>query len=140
MPCPDLGALRASLDDTPGAAPALHDHVRACPACSGALAELQRNAELAAPALALTAPADPPPTAVEAALARLEQRRSRLATASGTPSLGTPPLRSPAPNAPATPEPHPLATPESHRPGTPDPTDRARRNPTDRWMGPLPGG
>jgi hypothetical protein len=80
MPCPDLGALRASIDDAPGGAPALHDHVRACPSCSASLAELRHNAELAAPAIALTAPADPPPAAAEAALARLEQRRARLAT------------------------------------------------------------
>ena len=52
MPCPDLGALRASIDDAPGAAPTLHDHVRACPSCSGALAELQHNAELAGAAVA----------------------------------------------------------------------------------------
>jgi hypothetical protein len=80
MPCPDLGALRASLDDAPPAP--LHDHLRACAACADTLAELQRNAELAAPAIALTAPDDPPsPAAAEAALARLEQRRARLAAA-----------------------------------------------------------
>ena len=82
MPCPDLGALRASIDDAPGTAPALDDHLRACPSCAGTLAELQRNAELAAPAIALTAPDDPPAAAAaEAALARLEQRRARLAHA-----------------------------------------------------------
>ncbi|HJW35227.1 MAG TPA: hypothetical protein VJ769_01210, partial [Actinomycetes bacterium] len=74
---------------------ALHDHVRACPSCSGTMAELQRNAELAAPAIALTAPADPPPAAAEAALARLEQRRARLANARKAP-------------AGSSPEPHPL--------------------------------
>ena len=100
MPCPDLGALRASIDDAPGAAPALHDHVRACSSCSATLAELRHNAELAAPAIALTAPADPPPAAAEAALARLEQRRARLATArtvtagvSGRARLSTAPPR-----------------------------------------------
>ncbi|HET9557556.1 MAG TPA: hypothetical protein VFS70_10495, partial [Actinomycetota bacterium] len=107
MPCPDLGALRASIDDAPGAAPALHDHVRACPSCSGALAELQHNAELAAPAIALTAPADLPPGAAEAALARFEQRRARLAntqtvTAGATATLTATP-------APATADPDPLA-------------------------------
>jgi hypothetical protein len=83
MPCPDLGALRASIDDVPGATPTpLHDHVRACPSCSDTLAELQRNADLAAPAIALTAPDEPPTAdAVEAALARVEQRRARLAAA-----------------------------------------------------------
>ena len=91
MPCPDLGALRASIDDAPGAAPALHDHVRACPSCSGALAELQHNAELAAPAIALTAPADLPPGAAEAALARFEQRRARLANAQTAPPAPRPP-------------------------------------------------
>jgi hypothetical protein len=107
MPCPDLGALRASIDDAPGAAPALHDHVRACPSCSGALAELQHNAELAAPAIALTTPADLPPAAAEAALARFEQRRARLAntqtaTAGATATLTATP-------APATADPDPLA-------------------------------
>ncbi|HET7517128.1 MAG TPA: hypothetical protein VFN05_05410, partial [Actinomycetes bacterium] len=80
MPCPDLGALRASLDAPDGAPVAARDHARACPSCSDTLAELQRNAELAALALALTAPSAPPvPAQVEAALARLQQRRARLA-------------------------------------------------------------
>ncbi|HEV3399738.1 MAG TPA: hypothetical protein VG693_10650, partial [Actinomycetes bacterium] len=82
MPCPDLGALRASLDGAAGAPPAPADHLRTCPACAGTLAELQRNAELAAPAIALTAPAAAPsPADVEAALTRFEQRRARLAAA-----------------------------------------------------------
>ena len=83
MPCPDLGALRASLDDAPGGTPApLHDHVQACAFCLDTLAGLRRNAELAAPAIAMTGPDDPlPPAAVEAALARLEQRRARLLAA-----------------------------------------------------------
>jgi len=82
MPCPDLGALRASID-ADGPAPArLHDHVRACASCADTLAELHRNAELAAPAIALTAPGEPPTAAaVEAALERFEQRRARLAAA-----------------------------------------------------------
>src|SRR4029450_2212334 len=67
MPCPDLGALRASIDDAAGTPAPLRDHVLACVSCADTLAELQRNAELAAPAIALTAPADarrgrPPPT------------------------------------------------------------------------------
>src|SRR4029450_12262190 len=84
MPCPDLGALRAALDalgastaapDGPPPAP-LHDHVQTCASCSDTLAELQRNAELAALAIALTAPAEPPnDAAVEAARARLERGR-----------------------------------------------------------------
>jgi hypothetical protein len=80
MPCPDLGALRTSLDDVPGVTPApLHDHVQGCAACLDTLAELRRNAELAAPAIAMTGPdVPPPPAALEAALARLEQRRARL--------------------------------------------------------------
>jgi hypothetical protein len=83
MPCPDLGALRASLDDAPGGTSApLHDHVRGCASCLDTLGELRRNAELAAPAIAMIGPDDPlPPAAVEAALARLEQRRARLLAA-----------------------------------------------------------
>jgi hypothetical protein len=83
MPCPDLGALRASLDDAAAGTPApLHDHVHACASCADTVAELQRNAELAAPAIALTAPDAPPsPAAVQAALTRFEQRRARLAAA-----------------------------------------------------------
>ncbi|HZB59856.1 MAG TPA: hypothetical protein VFA73_11785 [Actinomycetota bacterium] len=82
MPCPDLGALRASLDDAPGTPAPPHDHVPGCASCADTLAELQRNAELAAPAIALTAPADPPsPAAVTDALTRFEQRRARLAAA-----------------------------------------------------------
>jgi hypothetical protein len=83
MPCPDLGALRASLDDVPGAIPApLHGHVQGCPSCSETLAELQRNAELAAPAIAMTAPPEAPSrAAVAAALDQLQQRRARLAAA-----------------------------------------------------------
>jgi hypothetical protein len=82
MPCPDLGALRASID-APGGTPApVHDHVQTCAACADTLAELQRNAELAAPAIALTAPAAAPsPADVEAALTWFEQRRARLAAA-----------------------------------------------------------
>ncbi len=60
MPCPDLGALRASIDDDAGTPAPLHDHVQTCAACADTLAELQRNAELAAPAIALTTPAAPP--------------------------------------------------------------------------------
>ncbi|HEX2373560.1 MAG TPA: hypothetical protein VHO93_06210 [Actinomycetota bacterium] len=98
MPCPDLGALRASLDAPDGAPAAPRDHASACPSCSATLAELQRNAELAAPAVALTAPGHPPaPAEVEAALARLEQRRARLAA---TPA---------ATSAPAGPAPVPAA-------------------------------
>ncbi|HEX3213690.1 MAG TPA: hypothetical protein VH016_14055, partial [Actinomycetota bacterium] len=82
MPCPDLGALRASLDDPSGTPAPPHDHVPGCASCADTLAELQRNAELAAPAIALTAPADlPSPAAVEDALDRFEQRRARLAAA-----------------------------------------------------------
>jgi hypothetical protein len=83
MLCPDLGALRASLDDVPaGTATALRGHLHACPSCADTLAELQRNAELAAPAVALTAPtAAPSAAAVEDALARFEQRQARLAAA-----------------------------------------------------------
>ncbi|HEX8857824.1 MAG TPA: hypothetical protein VGC06_01795, partial [Actinomycetes bacterium] len=79
MPCPDLGALRASLDDVPGGtAAALHDHVLGCASCTDILTDLRRNAELAAPAIALTGPDSPlPPAAVQAALERLEQRRAR---------------------------------------------------------------
>jgi hypothetical protein len=100
MPCPDLGALRASLD-APGDTPA-HDHVRACAACRDLLAELQRNAELAAPAIAMTAPAAPaPPQVVEAALARLERRRARLAAAAAAPSAD-PGASAPGPAAPVT--------------------------------------
>ena len=102
MPCPDLGALRASIDDAPGTPAPLHDHVHACAVCADTLAELQRNAELAAPAVALTAPAAPPSAAaVEAALTRFEERRSRLAAPSApaavvpTPSTPTDPIALP---------------------------------------------
>jgi hypothetical protein len=83
MPCPDLGALRASLDDAPSSTPApLHDHAQGCASCRDVLAELRRNAELAAPAIALTSPDNAlSSAAVEAALARLEQRRARLLAA-----------------------------------------------------------
>jgi hypothetical protein len=97
MPCPDLSALRASIDDGGGAPAPLLEHARACAACADTLAELHRNAELAAPAIALTAPAAPPADGeVEAALARLERRRSRLAATRTAPIISAP-------------EPHPLA-------------------------------
>jgi hypothetical protein len=108
MPCPDLGALRASIDDAPGAATATRDHAHACPSCAAALAELQRNAELAAPAIALTAPADPPPAAAEAALARFEQRRARLANARTATEGATATLTATPAPAPAAPAPDPL--------------------------------
>jgi hypothetical protein len=106
MPCPDLGALRASIDDAPGTPAPLHDHVHACAVCADTLAELQRNAELAAPAIALTAPeAAPTPAAVEAALTRFEQRRARLAA-----------VALPAPTAtPAAPVPDPILLPGRRR-------------------------
>jgi hypothetical protein len=83
MPCPDLGALRASIDDAPGGTPApLHDHVQACASCRDLLTELRRNAELAAPAIAMTGPDNPlSPVEVQAAFDHLEQRRARLAAA-----------------------------------------------------------
>jgi hypothetical protein len=92
MPCPDLGALRASLDAAAAGTPApLHDHVHACASCTDTLAELQRNAELAAPAIALTAPDAPPsPAAVQAALTRFEQRRARVAAATPAPVATAP--------------------------------------------------
>jgi hypothetical protein len=98
MPCPDLGALRASIDDAAGATPPpLHDHVQACASCADTLAELQHNAELAAPAIALTAPGTPPSAAaVEAALTRFEQRRARLAAV--TPVQATPVQARPSPS------------------------------------------
>ena len=100
MPCPDLGALRASLDDAAAGTPApLHDHVHACASCADTLAELQRNAELAAPAIALTAPDVPPsPAAVQAALTRFEQRRARLAAATPAPAADRHPRRRPRPD------------------------------------------
>ena len=95
MTCPDLGTLRVSLDDADGASPArLHDHMRTCASCLDTVAELRRNAELAAPAIAMTGPDGPvSPAAVEAAMTRFEQRRARLlavraATAAG-PAAGT---------------------------------------------------
>ena len=98
MPCPDLGALRASLDAAAGTPAPLHDHVHACASCADTLAELQRNAELAAPAIALTAPDVPPsPAAVQAALTRLEQRRARLAAATPAPAATTPAATVPDP-------------------------------------------
>jgi hypothetical protein len=80
MPCPDLGALRASLDGPAGVPPAPAEHLRTCPACADTLAQLRHNAELAAPAIALTVPPDQlTPAQIEAALAVFEQRRTRLA-------------------------------------------------------------
>ena len=111
MPCPDLGALRASIDDAPdgATATALHDHVHACASCSDTVAELQRNAELAAPAIALTAPEAPPgAAAVEAALARFERRRARLATARAATATAAAPASAGPDPAPA---PIPLARP-----------------------------
>jgi hypothetical protein len=80
MSCPDLGTLRVSLDDAAGASPAqLRDHMRSCASCLDTVAELRRNADLAAPAIAMTGPDSPPSAAaVEAAPARLERRRARL--------------------------------------------------------------
>jgi len=102
MPCPDLGALRASLDGATGAPPAPADHLRTCPACADTLAELQRNAELAAPAIALTTPADQlTPAQVEAALAALEQRRARLAATRAAPATRAGAGAPAAPDAPA---------------------------------------
>jgi hypothetical protein len=102
MPCPDLGTLRASLDGAVGAPPAPSEHLRTCQACADTLAELQRNAELAAPAIALTVPADQlTPAQIEAALAAFEQRRTRLtatrAQASPSPSDGRAPEREGSP-------------------------------------------
>jgi hypothetical protein len=103
MPCPDRGALRASIDHGPDGAAPLRDHLDTCAACADTLAELQRNAELAAPAIALTAPDEPPGTDdVEAALARLEQRRARLAAARTAPAqlpTPTPATTAPGPSA-----------------------------------------
>jgi hypothetical protein len=100
MSCPDLGALRASLDDADGTPARLREHVQACASCLDILAELRRNAELAAPAIALTAPDGPlPPEAVVAALARLEQRRARLLAAraaTGAGDTGPPVAAAPA--------------------------------------------
>jgi hypothetical protein len=107
MPCPDLGALRASLDGPAGAPPAPAEHLRTCPACADTLAELRHNAELAAPAIALTAPPDQlTPAQIEAALAVFEQRRTRLAATRTA-------LAQPAPS----PQPTPV---------TPVPLDRRR--------------
>ena len=104
MPCPDLGALRASIDAPDGTPAPVHDHVRTCAACADTLAELHRNAELAAPAIALTAPAAAPsPAAVEEALTRFEQRRARLAAATQA--------KLPAAEAPATEAPEAAPTP-----------------------------
>jgi hypothetical protein len=111
MPCPDLGALRASIDDPGGTPASVREHARGCAACSGTLAELQRNAELAALAIALTAPDAPPAAAeVEAALARLERRRDRLAaTRTGPVAAPAGPVSAePAPAAGATPPPAPI--------------------------------
>jgi hypothetical protein len=122
MPCPDLGALRASIDAPDGPTPApLHDHVQTCASCSDTLAELQRNAELAALAITLTAPAEPPnDAAVEAALARLEQRRARLAAArtATTTTTATTTVAAPTPataTATAAPDPTPPPIPLARR-------------------------
>jgi hypothetical protein len=99
------------MDDAPdgATATALHDHVHACASCSDTVAELQRNAELAAPAIALTAPEAPPGgAAVEAALARFERRRARLATARAATATAAAP-------ASAGPDPAPAPVPLSRR-------------------------
>jgi hypothetical protein len=72
MRCPDTGELRAWVDEpTPAAA----EHLAACADCTAAVAELRRNAALAAPALALLAPASTPtPAAVDAAWERVADR------------------------------------------------------------------
>jgi hypothetical protein len=73
MRCPDLSTLRASLDGVP------LDHASSCPDCAETLGELRRNAELAAPAIALAGPdpdVSPGPAAVEQALASVNRRRS----------------------------------------------------------------
>jgi hypothetical protein len=103
MPCPDLGALRASLDDAPGGtAAALHDHVLGCASCADTLTDLRRNAELAAPAIALTGPDSPlPPAAVQAALERLEQRRARRLAAQTAAAATAGEVAPPAGNAAA---------------------------------------
>ena len=102
MPCPDLGALRASLDGAAGAPPAPADHLRTCPACADTLAELQRNADLAAPAIALTTTADElTPAQIEAALAAFEQRRIRLRAAQSARGAAQP---SPSPSVGRAPE------------------------------------
>ena len=110
MPCPDLGALRASIDDGGAPAPVL-EHARGCAACSDTLAELQRNAELAAPAIALTAPDDPP------AAAEVEPWPGSSSAGRGWPPARTVPARRPRPRpppppagaCPPTPAPVPLA-------------------------------
>jgi hypothetical protein len=125
MPCPDLGALRASLDVPDGAPAAAREHARACPSCSDTLAELQRNAELAAPAVALTAPGDLPASArVEAALARFEQRRARLADASVAADAPV------AAGGPAQPSPSPPAGRAPEREGSPPQESAGRAVPT----------
>jgi hypothetical protein len=130
MPCPDLGALRASIDDGGGAPAPVLEHARGCAVCSDTLAELHRNAELAAPAIALTAPGDPPAAAlVEAALARFERRRARLAHA------GTATARS-------GPDPYPLATgsPAGRVAAGVDGRARLSAAPRRRWGRPAPLG
>jgi hypothetical protein len=134
MPCPDLGALRASLDVPDGAPAAARDHARACPSCSDTLAELQRNAELAAPAVALTAPGDLPASArVEAALARFEQRRARLVATRAAAVAPTQPAPSPTQPAPSPGQPSPSPSvgraPERDGSPTPGPGDPAVHNP-----------
>lgn len=61
MNCPDIGTLRAALDQ-PAALqePPLAEHLAGCPGCRSALAGLRRSADLAAPALALLAPPETP--------------------------------------------------------------------------------
>src|SRR4029450_8218365 len=123
MSCPDLGALRASLDASDGAPAAARDHARACPSCSDTLAELQRNAELAAPAVALTAPGDPPAS---------ERRRLRL-VGTGVPTAA--PAAPADASAPASATPTAAAAaqlPRRGRPGRP-----ARVRASTRGIGPA---
>src|SRR4029450_1875705 len=124
MPCPDLGALRASIDDAAGTPAPLRDHVLACVACADTLAELQRNAELAAPAIALTRPADHP--AAPARARRLRRHPGRAPAQRRAARPGDRPDR-------------PRRRPVGGRGrGRPDPF-RAAPGPDGRHPGPGPG-
>lgn len=93
MTCPDVGELRALLDDAPEAStPQVSAHLAGCARCTAELARLRQDAELATPAVALLrSPEVPADTAVEAALERVAARHRASARPVPTPAAPEPP-------------------------------------------------
>lgn len=85
--CPDLGRLRAWLDQPLSDwTPELTDHLEACPVCRATVRELREDAETAGAAIRALGPSAPPsPSTAELALRRFHRERaeaSALARAS----------------------------------------------------------